>query len=92
MSGRDESSVTRVPIFCPDSRISCKDAIPITTERMMMETGSSFVRPKKDGMLLANSLVFISELRKNIFFESLFTDSFSVFSSFGVLVWFCRLT
>ena len=66
-SGRDESSVTRVLIFCPDSRISCKDAIPITTERMMMETGSSFVRPMKDGMLLVNSLVFISELKKEHF-------------------------
>ena len=67
MLGRDESSVTRVPIFCPDSRISCKDAIPITTERMIMETGSSFVRPMKDGMLLVNSLVFISELKKEHF-------------------------
>ena len=66
-SGRDESSVTRVLIFCADSRISCKDAIPITTERMMMETGSSFVRPMKDGMLLVNSLVFISELKKEHF-------------------------
>ena len=33
----------------------------------MMETGSSFVRPMKDGMLLVNSLVFISELKKEHF-------------------------
>ena len=44
-SGREDAPSVSVTIFSTDSRTSCSDASAITTDRMMMETGSSFVRP-----------------------------------------------
>ena len=58
MSGRAVSSLTNVAIFSPDSRINCRDAIPITTERMMIETGSSFVRPEHENVSLVDFMFF----------------------------------
>ena len=65
MSGRAVSSLTNVAIFSPDSRINCRDAIPITTERMTIETGSSFVRPEQESVSLVDFMLFFSASERN---------------------------
>ena len=44
-SGREEASSASITSFSTDSRTSCREASAITTDKMMMDTGSSFVRP-----------------------------------------------